>query len=940
MTQKTIQRLSIALFISVLVWGVYTLLTYLGVPVHGSVLLDGTAQERLAEFCDTDEFACRGLFSLFAFVGRTFERMRPLMWYGIFSVVAYFGLLFWMGVRTGRFALQMRLRPWHMAAFFLLALFGIFTTISFGSVESPTTSGVQVIPLRRIIEPNDQVYRNVAEESLNLLKSNFNRLQDANCLRPDGQFSNAASQFLISPRCIYGSFFSKVLRQALFIILILFEMLVLGHLLLSLLRLRCGSLLTEGVLSTALGACAWVTILWILAVAGMYTATAGWVLMVVIPVLCFKQVLFWVRAFVQESVPIHLPWYSMSVCALWLLISYLAFNFLNVVRPFPIGWDDLGSYINRPRLLVSYGTFIFSMAPFQWEYISSLGFLLFGYDSIFGATASMLLNWMAGLLAVLSVVVFGSSFLGKGRGILAALLFYALPMVGHFSFADMKIDNAVFMWGALAFLALFFFLFPTQDEQEATPVYSLRWLALSAIYLGFAFATKSTVVMTVMAAGAVLVGALFHWYAFVGAVLLTIAIFAKKGVLGIHDILERVSGNPDLISQQAFALIALILGVAAVGYGISKKKENFQLGLKAVGVLIGVFALSIAPWILHNNILIGNIIPHFELGAPNPITPSMDLQSDAADEGSNKRTLPAELRVNTEDPACSPTGHKEELDRYWGFRKGWGHYMKLPWRLVMNLDSAGYYVTTMPALLLFPLLLLLPFFWRRESRWLRWLFAGTFFMLLQWVFLAKGIPWYGIGTFLGLVLGLEALAVKAPDVPSKTVLGVLLGFSVLVMFNNRFWQYEMQKNLFEYPMGKVSYETLRERTIPHYDDIADIVLQRNVEIPDRPYLYRVGTFMPYFIPRNLEIIGVADHQLDFFNCIYQERDPKLTVARLKALGFNSIVFDTNTATIERNNEGSLHKKVNAFVSFLNNPESGLNVVLNDPGAGVSFILIP
>jgi len=256
------------------------------------------------------------------------------------------------------------------------------------------------------------------------------------------------------------------------------------------------------------------------------------------------------------------------------------------------------------------------------------------------------------------------------------------------------------------------------------------------------------------------------------------------------------------------------------------------------------------------------------------------------------------------------------------------------------LDSAGYYVTTMPGLLLFPLLLLLPFFWRKESRWLRWLFAGTFLMLFQWIFLAKGIPWYGIGIFLGLTIGLEALITKAPDLPSRSVLSVLTCMWILLMLNNRFWQYEMQKNLFEYPMGKVSYETLRERTIPYYDDISDIVVDRYKSMPDRPHLYRVGTFIPYFIPRNLEIIAAADHQLDLFNCLYQERDPALTTERLKSLGFNSIIFDSNTATIERNSQGTLHKKVNAFVSYLNNPESNLKPVINDPGAGVAFIIIP
>jgi hypothetical protein len=132
---------------------------------------------------------------------------------------------------------------------------------------------------------------------------------------------------------------------------------------------------------------------------------------------------------------------------------------------------------------------------------------------------------------------------------------------------------------------------------------------------------------------------------------------------------------------------------------------------------------------------------------------------------------------------------------------------------------------------------------------------------------------------------------------------------------------------------------MTERTIPHYNDIANTVVERAKTLKDRPYLYRVGTFIPYFSPRNLEIIGIADHQLDFFNCLYQERDPRLTIARLKAMGINSIVFDTNTATIERESDGTLHQKVNAFIDFLNTPDVGLKVVVSDAKAGVAFILV-
>lgn len=220
------------------------------------------------------------------------------------------------------------------------------------------------------------------------------------------------------------------------------------------------------------------------------------------------------------------------------------------------------------------------------------------------------------------------------------------------------------------------------------------------------------------------------------------------------------------------------------------------------------------------------------------------------------------------------------------------------------------------------------------------MWVSTVFLILQWAFFANGVPWYGIGVFVGLVLSLEALIVKAPDALSRTLAGILIALSLLVCLGMRFWQFDTQRNMFEYPIGKISAETIRERTIPYYDDITDIVLERSERFPDRPLLYRIGTFMPYFVPKNLEIIGVTDHQLDTFSCLYQEGDNALTLQRLKALGFNSIVFDTNTATIEKDVNGTLHKKVQRLTDFLNSEEAGLDVVIYDPGAGIAYLLIP
>ena len=69
-------------------------------------------------------------------------------------------------------------------------------------------------------------------------------------------------------------------------------------------------------------------------------------------------------------------------------------------------------------------------------------------------------------------------------------------------------------------------------------------------------------------------------------------------------------------------------------------------------------------------------------------------------------------------------------------------------------------------------------------------------------------------------------------------------------------------------------------------------------------------------------------------------DPSLTLRRLQALGFNSLIFDTTTATIEGDPEGSLHRKVEAFLGFVNTPGLGFDVVVNDTEGGVAFLLLP
>ncbi len=935
MQQKTQQILSWTLLAALVLWGGYTFFYYLGMPVHRASLLTEASNTWVNAQCSA--IVCQGVYAFFPLLSLLFTRAEPFLWYGIISVVLFgiFGFVQWM--RHGSLRIRLHVKPWYFAAGFVFFLWLLFTVFTAYEIDG--------FPMKRLVEPSPQVYRDVSEGTLAALRENFVMLESRGCLTQVGEAAAGVGIYDMKGLCIQEFFMERVLSQLLVIAGFLFLLLIAGHTLLGFLRVRMPSLFAEGLLSIGLGAGVWIAALWLLAIIGAYTPNVGWALIIAIAVLCYKSAWDWIKAFTTHEWEVEVRLYDPILLVGFLLLSYIALNFLVVVRPFPIGWDDLGSYINRPRLLVSYGKLIPSMATFQWEYLTSLGFLLFGYTSYFGATAAMLINWSQGLLALCTVWLFGRTFFGARKGVLSALIFYSLPLIGHFSFADMKIDNAVFFAASLATYVAFVAFFRSENtDEQSVPWWKsqhMRMLFLAGMFAGLAFGFKVTSVMVTLSILVLIVGVNLGWIGAVAGVFLAFAAMAKGGGLNIARITEKLTGVGSTLSPAMFSIIMFLCAAGCIAYAYRVVgRVAFLRMLKGLGMFVGGILVVMAPWLTYNNIANGNTVPSLSMSAPDKVSPAFLFVPPEGPVQPYMNVLPADLRLDPENPACKSTSMKEELDRYWGDSKGLGHYLLLPWRSVMNIDTGGYYVTTIPALLLFPLLLLVPFFWKPEGKWLRYLWLTTGFVVFQWMFLANGVPWYGVGMFLGLTLLLEALLVYSPSRPVRIAMGTLIGLSLVLAFGMRLWQYEMQQNLLEYPMGKINGKALEMRTIPYYNDIATLAVSRHNTLTKQPYVYRVGTFIPYFVPKNLEILGVADHQLDFFNCLNQERNPQLTMKRLIAFGFNSVIFDTNTATIERDPNGTLHKKVDAFVNFLNTPGLGTSILVNDVNAGIAFILLP
>lgn len=115
----------------------------------------------------------------------------------------------------------------------------------------------------------------------------------------------------------------------------------------------------------------------------------------------------------------------------------------------------------------------------------------------------------------------------------------------------------------------------------------------------------------------------------------------------------------------------------------------------------------------------------------------------------------------------------------------------------------------------------------------------------------------------------------------------------------------------------------------------------NFKIPIRTkenpaYFYRIWTFIPYFV-KNFRKVVLADAQLDRFRCIdWDWTDDKRTLQRLKDLWVKYFVFDTNTATIEKDPNWTLHKKVRRFIDFAN---KNLKVIYYRPKNGIAFMML-
>jgi len=326
---------------------------------------------------------------------------------------------------------------------------------------------------------------------------------------------------------------------------------------------------------------------------------------------------------------------------------------------------------------------------------------------------------------------------------LAALFYYALPMVGHFSFADMKTENAILFFGVLGLMSVVLYLYGNLElDAGEEKKRNWRWLLLAGIFFSAGFATKPTIVLLFFMGGIIFTAEYLGAISGLGVTLISLGVISKFGGASLMGISRKILGvappSIEMISITIFFGIGALLFFAPfLPFRIPKVTSLTAFQLRAYVIHISIvfvgFMVVASPWMVRNMYINGHVSPSSALEAPNAITPQIYYSQEGvpANAPAGSRGLPKELTLDPNHEMCKGTARTEELDRYWGYRSGWTHYVGLPWRVVMNRDSQGYYLTTSPLLLILPLLLLYPAFWKRRP--LRLLFWGTMLYVFEWI---------------------------------------------------------------------------------------------------------------------------------------------------------------------------------------------------------------
>lgn len=565
-----------------------------------------------------------------------------------------------------------------------------------------------------------------------------------------------------------------------------------------------------------------------------------------------------------EKINFSLSFKDSNFWGIFIFLLVVSHTILELFRPIPLGFDDLGLYMNVPKLLSETGSLITGLDSYMWGYIMSLGFIVFH-----SPTVALFLSFLGGVLCFFGFIHLLEVYREKidtannrtsQHSIFIASLFYALPTVVFQSAKDMKVDLAALFFLILACI-LFLHIQTLSHGKE-----KIKLLCVFSLFLGMSFGIKYTTILG------------------------TLAFFI---LFGVQWILQHTK---DIKRTFVHLLLYIVL-----------------------------FSLPVAPYFIRNALETSSFsVSHITKGksqAPLISVPLQDIQSSQA---------------------AFSTGKNEELGRYFGYSSMWKNILLLPFTITFNPLVFGMYVDIgYIFLLLGSCACIFLFIKRKEISSLSYqIWFLTALYLLLWAFTSQGVIWYGyFGLILLLLIGSDVFKIIKHHAP--------FWFRSLCLFSIFFWimcalflriaflpSYGINIDSLglAYANSVITQQTYLEKKIPTYMKIVSFLKEN--EVHSSAFVYRVGTFIKYFISENHRFV-IDDNQLNIIGMMEKLSDSEI-IERFRSSGVRYIILDTNTPFLDKTEKQSLLKKYSRFLGMIRNFPQDIHIIFDEEQNGIIF----
>lgn len=423
---------------------------------------------------------------------------------------------------------------------------------------------------------------------------------------------------------------------------------------------------------------------------------------------------------------------SLSAELAFLLFWFVAsVSLISVLRPMPIGWDDLGVYMNFPKMMANTGNLLEGAGMYTWHLITGTGFL-------FGNTAAQAfyVNQIGGFLATIAIIS-AISLLTERKNfhkngelfvclpMILGIVYYLMPMTIFQQAKDMKLDPALMFVSVTGVMALIYAI----KKYSAQKKFSKILIFIAGLIVGIAFGIKFTTLMLIISSLGFISYKFLGYGGFIGFFWLFIAAFTGAKLWSQIFVWMPENTLP-------IALLGIILAI--IGFSISYKK--FQNKFRDYIIFLGIFILGIGsatlPWIIKN----------FTEIVHGPITISGLLNGKSSENNTKwagsfytdwSKIYSAEelvaLRAKDEWAMITSSGTSlnEDFSRYFGQEKGLSNYIKLPTNLTFQINQKGEFTDITYIFLAFTPVALL--FGRRKwgKKYQFWILGITTFLLVS-----------------------------------------------------------------------------------------------------------------------------------------------------------------------------------------------------------------